>query len=100
MNNNIYKNDTKILQTAPSKRKRRPAVLFCESYYIIGRTVQILANTFQRDKRNVHILFQPVKRMVIEDFILQHRILSYFSFAHRFPKRCIVNHDSSSYGQS
>ena len=44
--------------------------------------------------------FQPVKRMVIEDFILKHRILSYFPFMYRFPKRCIVNHDPSSYGQS
>ena len=84
--------------TVPTK-KNPERKLQTETHTVIG-TVRILTNTFQRDKRNVHIPFQTVKRMVIEDFILKHRMLSYFPFMYRFPKRCIVNHDPSSYGQS
>ena len=57
LNQNIREIRIEILQTAPSKRKRWPTVPFCEFYYIIGRTVRILTNTFQCDKRNVHIPF-------------------------------------------
>ena len=70
--------------TVPTK-KNPERKLQTETHTVIG-TVRILTNTFQRDKRNVHIPFQTVKRMVIEDFILKHRILSYFPVHVSFSK--------------
>lgn len=80
-----------IFSAAKSKRRSvRGSCRFYEPYNIIRRASNDIAQFFECEQRDVFVLLQRIKRLIINTRLKQ-LILCHFTLFHRFPQGAIVN---------